>query len=242
MRDKLNKIYRGTQNEFFKELDECLKSEKKMFIVTANPETLMISENILEFNDLLMSDNVTITPDGIGVVKAMNLLNLDVKERITGVDISSYLISIGDKYRKSIYLYGAKQEVIEALTKKIKIEFPNLSLIGAKNGYKNNEDDVFEDIIDKKPDIILVALGIPRQEILINRYYKEASKGIFVGVGGSFDVLSGSKKRAPEIFIKLNLEWFYRILMEPKRFNRFYKSNIKFIKIINQLKKENKNG
>ena len=90
-----------------------------------------------------------------------------------------------------------------------------------------------------KPDIVLIALGIPLQEKLINKHINDFKKGIFIGVGGSFDVLSGSKKRAPKLFIKLNLEWLYRILREPKRISRFLKYNIKFIfKIIKEKHKK----
>ena len=86
-----------------------------------------------------------------------------------------------------------------------------------------------EEVIKLKPDICMVALGIPLQEKIIYKYFDKFKKGIFIGVGGSFDVLSGFKKRAPKIFIKLNLEWLYRIIKEPKRINRFINNNIKFM-------------
>ena len=86
-----------------------------------------------------------------------------------------------------------------------------------------------EEIIKLKPDILFVALGIPYQEKLIGKYYNKFKKGIFIGVGGSFDVLSGTKKRAPRLFIKLKLEWLYRIICEPKRLKRFFKYNVKFL-------------
>ena len=89
--------------------------------------------------------------------------------------------------------------------------------------------EVFDDIIDKKPDAVLVALGIPHQELLIYDNLDKFDKGIFVGVGGSFDVLSGMKKRAPKFFIKFHLEWLYRICREPKRMKRFFKSNVKYL-------------
>ncbi len=108
--------------------------------------------------------------------------------------------------------------------------------MGYRNGYVVNKDYVFRDILRKEPDIILVALGMPLQEKIIYRNIKKFRKGIFVGVGGSFDILSGCKKRAPKIFIKLNLEWLYRIIKEPKRIKRFYKNNIRFIFKIIKLK------
>ena len=86
-------------------------------------------------------------------------------------------------------------------------------------------------------DIVLVALGMPIQEKLIYKHLNEFDKGIFVGVGGSFDVLSGTKKRAPEFFIQHNLEWLYRITKEPSRLKRFYNNNIKFLFNVNKEKK-----
>lgn len=240
MRELLEKIYNKSQNEFFDLLEKNIKNEEKMFVVTANPETLMIGVNNSDFHQVLKDEKVTITPDGIGVVKALSALSIEVNGRITGVDISKHLLKTGNDNHKSVYLYGAKPEVLEALVSKLGTDCPNLTILGAKDGYNNDGDEVFKDILEKKPDIVLVALGIPRQELLISKYYDKMEKGIFVGVGGTFDVLSGTKKRAPQIFIKLNLEWLYRIGKEPKRFGRFYQSNVKFIKIINKLKQEGK--
>ena len=111
-----------------------------------------------------------------------------------------------------------------------------MKIAGYQDGYVQDKDAVFEEIVTLKPDAVLVALGIPAQEILIHKYYNRFDKGIFVGVGGSFDVLSGTKKRAPEIFIKLNLEWLYRIAKEPQRFKRFYDSNVRFIGKIRKMR------
>ena len=99
-----------------------------------------------------------------------------------------------------------------------------------------DKDSVFDEIANIQPDVVLVALGIPAQEMLIAKHYNRFKKGVFIGVGGSFDVLSGMKKRAPKIFIKLNLEWLYRILKEPNRFGRFYRSNVKFISEIKKMR------
>lgn len=240
MKKLLEKVYNKSQREFFELVKTNLTNNEKMFIITANPETLMIGVNNPDFHRVLLKDNVTITPDGIGVVKALSMLNMEVNGRVTGVEISKHLLETGNEGGKSIYLYGAKPEVLEALVENLKKEYPNLIIAGARDGYNNDSDEVFKDIVEKQPDIVLVALGIPRQELLIDKYYDQLEKGICVGVGGSFDVLSGTKKRAPEIFIKLNLEWLYRISKEPKRFGRFYRSNIKFIKILNKLKQEGK--
>ena len=202
---------------------------KKTFIVTSNPETFMISEKDEEMKKLLLDKDTILVPDGIGIVKAARMINYNVKERIAGIDIANKLLELGDKEKKSIYLFGAKQEVIDSMKNVIKEKYSNLTVVGATNGYEKDKDKVFEKIAKQKPDIVLVALGIPAQEKLIYKHLDKFDKGIFVGVGGSFDVISGHKKRAPKIFIKLNLECLYRIIKEPKRLKRFYDSNVKFL-------------
>ena len=229
MKEIFDKLYNKSEESFYEILEKNLSQNKKTFIVTANPETFMMSEKDEEMRKLLLDNDTFLVPDGIGIVKAARMINYDVKERITGIDIANELLKLGNKQKKSIYLFGAKQEVIDSMEKVLKESYPNLNLVGMSNGYEKDKDKIFEKIVKTKPDIVLVALGIPLQEKLIYKHLDKFDKGIFVGVGGSFDVISGHKKRAPKIFIKLNLEWLYRILKEPKRLKRFYDSNVKFI-------------
>ena len=224
-----DKLYKNDKEEFYKIVKKNLIKNKKMFIVTANPETFYISDKDEYLNNLLLDKETVVVPDGISVVKCAKLLKYNIKERITGIDISTKLLEYGNELNKNIYLFGAKQNIIDDMISFIKKTYPNLKIVGATNGYINDKDKVFDEIINKKPDIILVALGIPLQEKLIYKHLNKAKKGIFIGVGGSLDVLSGNKKRAPKIFIKLNLEWLYRIVKEPSRIKRFYNNNIKFL-------------
>ena len=106
-----------------------------------------------------------------------------------------------------MYLFGAKKEVLETLCKVITEKYQDIKLLGCSDGYIDDKDKVMEEAALAKPDVLLVALGILNQEVLIDKYYDEFEKGILIGVGGSFDVLSGIKKRAPKIFIKCNLKW-----------------------------------
>ena len=238
LRDYFDKLYTGTQADFFATAASALAEQKKMFVITANPETMMIGESRPEFDQVLCKPYTTIVPDGIGVVKAAEMLGMHPNGRVTGVELASFLIEQAGQMGKRIYLYGAKEEVVSALVQKIGQSPHAATIAGYRNGYGQNDDEVFEEICALKPDVVLVALGIPRQEILIDRWYDKFDHGIFVGVGGSFDVLSGKKKRAPKLFVKLNLEWFYRIVKEPKRFGRFYRSNVKFLSEIRKLKKQ----
>ena len=240
MKKLFDKLYKKSENSFYEKLEKNLKSDKKMFIVTANPETFMKSEEDKEIEELLLSKESILVPDGIGIVKATKMLGYDIEERITGIDIANKLLEYGNEFRKSIYLFGSKQEVIDDMIKVIEEKYPKLNIAGSENGYVKDKDKVFDQISKLKPDIVLVALGIPAQEKLIYKQLDKFNKGIFVGVGGSFDVISGHKKRAPKLFIKLNLEWLYRILKEPSRLKRFYDSNVKFIFKVKKMKKRAK--
>ncbi|MEG0264425.1 MAG: WecB/TagA/CpsF family glycosyltransferase [Erysipelotrichaceae bacterium] len=241
MQDLFKKLYREDALTFQNTLKKNLQENKKMFVVTANPETFMIGEEEAEFKKCLLDENTTLVPDGIGIVKATHYLNCDVKQRIPGIEIAEALLKMGNEMKKSIYLFGSKEHIIDDMREVIQNNYPMLDVVGYQNGYVDNRDAVFLDILEKQPDIILVALGIPTQEKLIYRHFSQFKKGIFVGVGGSFDVLSGNKKRAPSFFIRFNIEWLYRISKEPKRFKRFYKNNMKFLLGIRKLKRENPN-
>ena len=236
MKQYFERLYSDGNERFCNQLENKLSKNKKTFVITANPETFMLSEKDNELRKMLLDKKVILVPDGIGVVKAGRMLGFNIKERIAGVDIATNLFEIANKLHKSVYLFGAKQEVIDLMKDVINDKYPNAILLGTTNGYVKDKDKVFSKIVDLKPDIVLVALGIPQQEKLIYKFLDKFDKGIFVGVGGSFDVLSGNKKRAPKLFIKLNLEWLYRIICEPKRIKRFLNNNVKFILKVRKYK------
>lgn len=237
MKKYFERIYNKGIDSFYDELKESLKSNKKSFIVTANPETFMYGKKDEVINNIILDKKTIVVPDGIGIVKASNMLGYNIKERIPGIDIATKLLEYGNELNKTIYFFGAKKEVVEKLVEKVKKDYPNLKIIGYTDGYVTNKDQIMDNISKLSPDIVLVALGIPYQEKLIYNNLDKFKKGIFVGVGGSFDVLSGCKKRAPKIFIKTNTEWLYRIIKEPKRIKRFYNSNVKFLFKIKKIDK-----
>lgn len=224
-----NKLYKSSAEEFLALVRDKLSKDERMFIVTANPEAFIYGQQDSEVEALLLDEATTVVADGIGIVKGAKKIGVEVKERIPGIDIAEKLLEFGNELSKSVFFLGAKPEVIDALCKIVNEKYPALKIAGAVNGYVPDKDVVFEEIKAAKPDIVMVALGIPTQEKLIYKHLADFEKGIFIGVGGSFDVLSGTKQRAPEFFIKHNLEWFYRIMKEPSRIKRFYNNNIKFI-------------
>lgn len=235
MEKYIKKIYTNGMQNFVKELETKIKNNDKTFIVTANPETLITASKNNQLDSCLMDSNTIIVPDGIGILKGASLLSYNVNGLVPGIELCNNIFYIFNKLGKSIYLFGSSQEVINDLQETLSAQYPNMKIIGSSNGYVNDKQEIFNSIASLKPDGVLVALGIPEQELLIYNNLSKFNKGIFMGVGGSFDVLSGHKKRAPKVFRKLHLEWLYRILKEPNRFNRFFNNNVKYIfKIIQE--------
>lgn len=233
-----DKLYKGNIDDFYTMLKNQLVEEKKTLLITANPEIFMKGESDPEIIEMIESEKTIVSPDGEGIVQGAKTLGYSIWGKIAGVDTVAELFKIGNDLNLKLYLYGSKQEVLEALVHKLNNDYPKLSVVGMKNGYDNLADNVFADMKEKKPDIILVALGVPRQEKEIWRHFDQFDKGVFIGCGGSLDVLSGMKKRAPKIMVKLKMEWVYRLLCEPSRIKRFYESNIKYLFRLRKIKKE----
>lgn len=229
MKAYFDRLFTGGQAAFFRKASEALDKEDKLFVVTANPETFMKGQADPAMDALLKKESTVIVPDGIGVVRAAGKMGIPLDGRITGVDFAAALFRMADEKKKSVYLYGAQPEVLDSLKRRLEREYPGMMLAGAKDGYRHRDEEVMEDMLRTAPDIILVALGAPRQELLLGQYYDRFEKGVMVGVGGAFDVLSGRKKRAPRFFVRCNLEWLYRIVTEPSRLRRFYDGNVRFV-------------
>lgn len=227
--DYLKRVFPGTAEEFFEEAGQAMLRGDRLFVVTANPEILMHAEKDPVIRAMLLNEQNAVIPDGVSVVKAMRSQGLEAKERITGVDLAERLLQKAGESGKTVYLLGAKEEVVSTLAGKLAGKYPQMT-VRFHNGYDGDKDEIFEqEIVPFQPDLVLVALGVPAQELLISRHLDRFSKGVFVGVGGSFDVLSGLKQRAPAFFVKTNTEWLYRILREPSRLKRFWNNNVKFL-------------
>ncbi len=214
-------------DQFYEYIAQSIKKKEKKFIVTANPEIVMLGRKNEEMLHILKNKAIVI-PDGIGVVKAVNALGRNAV-RNTGIEFVVYLLDEANKHNLDVFIYGAKEEVLNDFKEKCTKNWPNIHFSGLYNGYTSNDKDVIKEIKKNTSDIYFVALGTPRQELFINSFYDEIGKGICVGIGGSMDVLSGHVKRAPQFFLTHNLEWLYRITTEPKRMQRFIKGNIMFV-------------
>jgi N-acetylglucosaminyldiphosphoundecaprenol N-acetyl-beta-D-mannosaminyltransferase len=161
-------------------------------------------------------------PDGAGLVWAASYVGEPVAEKVAGIDLMHELLAIGEVKGWRIFLLGASPEIIQLTADKLKSRYPQLQLAGVRDGYfKTDENEaVVNQIRESAADILLVGRSADKQEPWIDRYKDELGVPVMMGIGGSFDVLSGKLKRAPRIFIRLRLEWFYRLLQEPWRYRR----------------------
>lgn len=204
---------------------ECFLEEDRCHCVyTPNPEIVMAARKDAEFMKIL-NDADLVVPDGIGVVIGSKFTKNKLKERVAGYDLVQGLFAEIKNRRYSVYFFGGAPGVALEAKQKMEQKYKGLKIIGVNDGYFDAEKEklILEDIKNKKPDVLLVGLGAPKQEKWIAKYKDELPVKICIGVGGSFDGMSGRVRRAPQIFIKLGLEWFYRLLRQPSRFFRMLK-------------------
>lgn len=208
-------------SEFEAKFLDRLKKRQSTLIVTANPEIVMTAKDDPSYRDIINNVADYVTADGIGIVKAARMLDKRLPERVTGYDLFTWFLDTANKDKLRVYLIGAKPEVIQAVEKKVKSEYPDIDLVGCEDGYfKDSLETVASRIKAAQPDLVFAALGFPKQERLLAILREEGLLATMMGVGGSFDVFSGMAKRAPKAFQDAHLEWFYRLLKEPTRIGR----------------------
>ncbi|MBD8028600.1 WecB/TagA/CpsF family glycosyltransferase [Ureibacillus sp. Re31] len=214
------KFNNNSMSEFIDIFDSRIHEQEKTFVVTANPELVSFANKEPKyFNTLNHAD--FILPDGIGVVIASKIINQPLKERVAGFDLMGELLKKAENQGLKVYLLGAKESTIEKAYLNIKTQHPKLNIVGKHHGYIDvNDEELVQEMIRLEPDLVFVGLGFPRQEYWIENHLGKFKKGLFMGVGGSFDVWGGEVKRAPQKWIDLNLEWLYRLIKQPTRFKR----------------------
>jgi bacterial polymer biosynthesis proteins, WecB/TagA/CpsF family len=198
-------------------LINAIENNEKCFVVTPNPEIVMIAQKDLELKKIINSADLVIA-DGIGIVLASKFNKIKIKNRVAGYDLVQKFFSMSKNYK--IYFLGSSTQIIELAKKNMQEKFKNINIVGAHNGFFDNNEEIINQINLLNPDVLLVGMGAPKQEKWIYKYKDKLNAKVFIGIGGSFDVMSGKIKRAPTIFQKLGLEWFYRLIKQPKRFWR----------------------
>ncbi|MCQ2959424.1 MAG: WecB/TagA/CpsF family glycosyltransferase [Bacteroidales bacterium] len=201
----------------FEELVSFVSDEKKM-LVAVNAEKIL---HATEETKAIINNNIGYS-DGIGAVMALKKHGFVNAQKLPGCELWLKIIERLYKQGKTFYLVGSKQEVIENTVSKLQKEYNGVQIVGFRNGYIQTDDEkqqLIADIVAKKPDVVFVAMGSPKQELLMQEISQQ-HKAVFQGLGGSFDVYTGNVKRAPEWWVKHNLEFAYRLIKQPTRIKR----------------------
>ena len=188
-------------------------------IVTLNAEMTMAARANPELGAAIAQADLVI-PDGAGVVWALGRQGYRVR-RSPGIELARQLLVYAAAHRWRVALVGASPEVMDLLVARLRAEIPDLDVAFAIHGYQDREQwpGIEQQLLAAQPDLVLAALGVPRQETWIQHLHL-GQQGLWMGVGGSFDVWSGCKQRAPEWMGRLQIEWLYRLIQEPSRWRR----------------------
>lgn len=213
------------------EVNQYIEKQHPLHLMGVNADKI----NELQKNKKLkkiINECELINADGMSVVWASRKLGKPLKERVAGIDLMLELLELSRKKGYSIYLLGAKQEVLEQTVKVIQRKYEGIHIAGYHNGYFQTDEwgDIAQEVENSSADIVFVGISSPLKEYLVEYLLQKCGKGVFMGVGGSFDVISGKIPRAPLWMQKMGLEWLFRVKQEPKRlWKRYLVGNIKFI-------------
>ena len=198
-----------------------IKSGKTHFIITLNPEFLYQAQFQNCLLDLIDRADL-VTPDGVGIVWACQVVGYPVPERVTGIDLLLCLTERAAREGWRVFLLGSAPGVAAETAEKLVKKYPGLQIAGTYHGYfkPEEEKDLLDRIKESKPDLMFVGLGAPRQEFWIDANSKDLKVPVAMGVGGSFDVIAGRVPRAPLWLQRLRLEWLGRLIREPRRWRR----------------------
>ena len=208
-----------TMDEALSRAEALLRGEKAAYVVTPNAEIAYEALHDVQLRELLNGADLML-PDGAGVVLASKLLRTPVKQKVAGVDFAAGLLGVLERNGQSLYLLGGKPGIGELAAQKMLEAHPQLRIAGIADGYFQDETPVIEKINASGADALFVCLGAPKQERFMVQHQQELRVHLMAGLGGSLDAFAGTVQRAPAWMIRLNLEWLYRLIREPKRFRR----------------------
>ena len=214
-------VDRVTMAEAMERVTEFMRQDTPHMIVTSDATGLMRAQDDDELRGIVNSADL-VTADGAGVILSARLLNMPLDVRVSGCDMVGEISKVAAQLGRSVYLLGAAPGVAEMAAANLQKQAPGLVIAGCRDGYFKPEDEpaLIADIAAQHPGALFVALGIPRQEKWIKAHMAELGVPVCIGIGGSFDVISGLKKRAPVWMQRTGLEWLYRVAKEPSRLPR----------------------
>ena len=207
-----------TMNEAVDILEGYLADKKIHLVATANAEMVMMAHQDKELADVLKNADLVV-PDGAGVVWAARYCGLDMPQRVAGYDLVQKFLAISAKKDYRIFLFGGAPGVAEKAKIEAEYKYPGVKIVGTRHGYftNDNEQEILDVINASGANVLLAALGVPKQEKWLYRNRNNLNPSLSIGVGGTFDVMAGTVKRAPLWMQNANLEWLFRLLSQPQR-------------------------
>ena len=225
MSDKIDilgvKVDPVTMSQAVAQVQDYMDEKKNVLIATANAEMIMRATHDKELQAIL-NDAALVVPDGAGTVWAAHHLGHDMPERVAGFDLAQELMRIAPQKKRRIFFFGSAPGVAEKAKAKAEKLYPGIEIVGVRNGFftEKDEPEIIAQIKEAKPDLLLAALGVPKQEKWLHKHKEELGVPVSIGVGGTLDVMAGVMKRAPLWMQKAKLEWLFRGMLQPKRAGR----------------------
>ena len=210
---------------------ETLRSGKRGHISTVNVAILMVMRSDPRLKQYI-DDSGLIVADGQPLIWLSKLLRKPLPERVAGVELVHELVNVASQENAGIYLMGATQDIVKDVAKKLSEQTSNAQFVGVQDGYFSHEESKAraQAIRESGAKLLIVAMGVPRQEQFLQDHWEDLNVQLAIGVGGSFDVIAGRTKRAPQWMQTVGLEWFFRMSQEPRRLaKRYFITNSQFI-------------
>lgn len=202
-------------------VENLMAAQKPAFIATANAEMIMMADQDESLKYILNHADLVV-PDGAGTVWAARHLGVAMPERVAGYDLTQHLLARAPQTNRRVFFFGSAPGVADKAKIKAEAEYPGIQIVGVRDGYfkKEQEQEIIDQIKNAHPDLLLAALGVPKQEKWLYEHLQELNVPVSIGVGGTLDVMAGVMKRAPLWMQKAKLEWLFRGLLQPKRMGR----------------------
>ena len=210
-------------------MDEALEKGVRLmseqgahYVVTPNPEIVEVCREDEEAREAVRNADLVIA-DGIGVIYGAKILGTPLKARLPGIEYAQKLMERMAENGKTLFLFGAKPGIAEEAARRLQEKYPGLQIAGTHDGYFKEDESVVNAIRESGADVVFVCLGAPKQEKWIRKNGEATGAHLLLGLGGCLDIFSGTVQRAPVIFQKLGMEWFYRLIKNPSRAGRMMK-------------------
>jgi N-acetylglucosaminyldiphosphoundecaprenol N-acetyl-beta-D-mannosaminyltransferase len=214
-------VHEVTMQTALDQMDAFIASGSAHHIITADASMFVMAQEDQELARIIATAEL-VTPDSAGVLWAAKRNKTPLPERVSGVEIVENLCALSPERGYRLYFFGAAPGIADQAALRMQEKYPGAQIVGTRHGFFTPDDlpDILSGIQKARPDILCVALGIPKQEKWIAAHRDALGVPVLIGVGGTFDVLSGTVRRAPRLFQQLRLEWFWRVLSNPKKISK----------------------